>query len=115
MQFLNTNKSGEMTDILKTLQNKYDAKNNAEILYPTILHGDQLTEERACNVQWTYRLSNTAVEHLEDIQPTLSQFHLKMCLFEVREKVFLFFTSDRCKLGYILNKETIKQYFNLPY
>ena len=79
-----------MTDILKTLQNKYDAKNNAEILYPTILHGDQLTEERACNVQWTYRLSNTTVEHLEGIQPTLSQFHLNMCLFEVREKVYCF-------------------------
>ena len=30
-----------MADILKTLQNKYVAKADAEILHPTILHGDQ--------------------------------------------------------------------------
>ncbi len=83
MLFLNSNKSGEMADILKTLQNKYTAKNDDEILHPTILHGDQLTEERARNVQWTYRLSDSAVERLEGLKPTFSEFHLKMCLFEV--------------------------------
>lgn len=90
LQFLNSNKSGEMADILKTLQNKYVAKTDAEILHPTILHGDQLTEERVHNVQWTYHLSNTAVERLEGIEPRFSEFHLKMCLFEVREKVYCF-------------------------
>ena len=90
LQFLNSNKSGEMADILKTLQNKYVAKTDAEILHPTIVHGDQLTEERARNVQWTYRLSDTAVQRLEGIEPTFSEFHLKMCLFEVRGKVYCF-------------------------
>ena len=90
LQFLNSNKSGEMADILKTLQNKYVAKTDGEILHPTILHGDQLTQERACNVQWTYHLSNTAVERLEGIEPTFSEFHLKMCLFEVRGKLYCF-------------------------
>ena len=104
LQFLNSNKSGEMADILKTLQNKYVAKTDAEILHSTILHGDQLTEERARNVHWTFRLSDTAVERLEGIEPTFSEFHLKMCLFEVRKSV-LFFIPDRCKLGYNYPKQ----------
>lgn len=51
LQFLNSNKSGEMVDILKDFQEKSVAQ---DILHPTVMHGDQLTEERARNVQWTY-------------------------------------------------------------
>ena len=72
-----------MADILKTFQEKYVAQVDSEILHPTIMHGDQLTEERSRNVQWTYRLSETSAERLEGIEPTFSEFHLKMCLFEV--------------------------------
>ena len=73
MQFLNSNKSGEMADIVKDFQEKYVAKDGQDILHPTIMHGDQLTEERARNVQWTYHFG----------EPTFSEFHLKMCLYEV--------------------------------
>ena len=73
-----------MTDILKDFQEIYVAKDDQEILHPTIImHGDQLTEERARNVQWTYRLGNTSLERLEGIVPTFSEFHPKMCLYEV--------------------------------
>ena len=83
LQFLNSNKSGEMADILKDFQEKYVARDDQEILHPTIMHGDQLTEERARNVQWTYRMGNTSYERLEGIEPTFSEFHLKMCHYEV--------------------------------
>jgi len=73
-----------MTDILKDFQEIYVAKDDQEILHPTIImHGDQLTEERARNVQWTYRLGNTSLERLEGIVPKFSEFHPKMCLYEV--------------------------------
>lgn len=72
-----------MTDILKEFQEKYVPQRNGEILHPVILHGDQLTEERARNVQWTFRMGETEIQRLEGIEPTFSEFHLKMCLFEV--------------------------------
>lgn len=83
MQFLNSNKSGEMADIVKDFQEKYVAKDGQDILHPTIMHGDQLTEERARNVQWTYHFGDTSFERLEGIEPTFSEFHLKMGLYEV--------------------------------
>ena len=72
-----------MADIPKDFQEIYVAKDDQEILHPTIMHGDQLTEECARNVQWTYHLGNTSLEHLEGIEPTFSEFHLKMSLYEV--------------------------------
>ena len=85
MKFPNSNKSGEMGDIVKDFQEKYVAKDGQVILHPTIMNGDQLTEERARNVlnQWTYHFGDTSFERLEGIEPTFSEFHLKMCLYEV--------------------------------
>ena len=83
LQFLNSNKSGEMADIVKGFQEKYVAKDGQVILHPTIMNGDQLTEERARNVQWTYHFGDTSFERLEGIELTFSEFHLKMCLYEV--------------------------------
>ena len=47
------------------------------------MHGDQLTEEHARNVKWTYHFGDTSFERLEGTEPTFSEFHLKMCLYEV--------------------------------
>lgn len=113
LQFLNSNKSGEMADILRTLQNKYIAKTDAEILHPTILHGDQLTEERVHNVQWTsfkQYCSGMSRRH----RAKILWISLKNVSVWGQRKSVLFSISDRCKLGYMLNKETIKQYY-LPY
>lgn len=81
---MNSNKSGDMADILKSFQNQYVPIKDGEVLHKTVLHGDQLTEERARNVQWTYKNGETSEERLEGLEPTFSEFHLKMCLFEVR-------------------------------
>ncbi len=91
LQFLNPNKSGEMADLLKNFQEKYVPRVDQDILHPTIMVGDQLTEERSRNVQWTYHLGDTAFERLEGIEPTFSEFHLKMCLYEVVTTTFLFY------------------------
>ena len=84
LEFLNSNKSGDMADILKSFHDQYVPIKDGEVLYKTVMHGDQLTEERARNVQWTYKNGETSAERLEGLEPTFSEFHLKMCLFEVR-------------------------------
>ena len=72
-----------MADILKSFQEHHVPVQNGEVLRKTVLHGDQLTEERARNVQWTFKNGETQEERLEGLEPTFSEFHLKMCLFEV--------------------------------
>ena len=61
VMFKNPNVSGDMTDILQHLQETYVPCDENKVLKPVILHGDQLTEERARHVQWTFRLEQTLV------------------------------------------------------
>ena len=84
LEFLNSNKSGDMADILKSLHEQYVPVKDGEVMHTTVLHGDQLTEERARNAQWTYKNGETEEERLQGLEPTFSEFHLKMCLLEVK-------------------------------
>lgn len=72
-----------MADILKSFQDYHVPVQNEEVLRKTVVHGDQLTEEQVRNVQWTFKNGETHEERLEGLEPTFSEFHLKMCLFEV--------------------------------
>ena len=54
-----------------------------QVMYKIIVHGDQLTEERARNVQWTFKIGDTEAERLKGLECTFSEFHLKMYLYEV--------------------------------
>lgn len=83
LEFLNSNKSGDRADILKSFHEKHVPVKDGEVLHKTVLHGDQLTEERARNVQWTFKNGMTQQKRLEGLEPTFSEFHLKMCLLEV--------------------------------
>lgn len=72
-----------MAELLKKFQEEYVPLDGDQVLCKTIVHGDQLTEERARNVQWTYKLGETEVDRLEGLECTFSEFHLKMCMYEV--------------------------------
>lgn len=72
-----------MADLLKKFQEEHVPMKDGEILHKTVVHGDQLTEERARNVQWTYKLGETDADRLGGLELTFSEFHLKMCMFEV--------------------------------
>ena len=54
-----------MADILKSLHEQYVPVKDGEAMHTTMLHGDQLTEERARNVQWTYKNGETEEERLQ--------------------------------------------------
>ena len=95
LDFVNTNKSGDMAELLKKFQEDHVPMNDGNVLKKTIVHGDQLTEERARNVQWTYKLGDSEADRLEGLECTFSEFHLKMCLYEV---TWIELASDYIKL-----------------
>ena len=82
LDFLNTNKSGDMADLLKKFQEDHVPMKDGNILKKVVVHGDQLTEERARNVQWIYKIGETEAERLARLECTFSEFHLKMCMYE---------------------------------
>lgn len=56
---------------------------NQEVLTNIPLHGDQLFEERARNVQWTFQDGITAYDRLEGLTTEYADWHAKMNLYSV--------------------------------
>jgi len=87
MQFLNPNVSGEMAQLLQHNQEKYvpclTEGTNKTILEQIPLHGDQLFEERARNVIWTYRDGVNEYERLQGIDTAFADWHAKYTLYKV--------------------------------
>ena len=87
MQFLNPNISGEMAQLLQHNQEKYvpclSNGNNKTILEQVSLHGDQLFEERARNVIWTYRDGVNEYERLQGMDTEFADWHAKYTLYKV--------------------------------
>ena len=88
MQFLNPNVSGEMAQLLQHNQEKYVpclTKGTVKtILEKVPLHGDQLFEERARNVIWTYRDGLNDYEQLQGIDTEFADWHAKYTLYKVQ-------------------------------
>ena len=54
------------------------------ILQPIFLDGDQLTEERARNVQWVFQDGDDQFDRLEGLDPTHASWHAKVNLYKVK-------------------------------
>jgi len=54
------------------------------ILQPIFLDGDQLTEERARNVQWVFQDGDDQFDRLEGLDPTHADWHAKVNLYKVK-------------------------------
>jgi hypothetical protein len=102
---VNPNVAAEMTQLLINNQEKYvpcglvgDIK---EILSPIPLHGDELFEERARNVEWTFRIGDTPYDRLEGLPTEYADWHAKVNLYEVN--CFIshkqYFLSTICIVG----------------
>ena len=87
MQFLNPNVSGEMAQLLQHNQENYvpclKKGTTRTILEQVSLHGDQLFEERARNVIWTYRDGVNDYERLQGIDTEFADWHAKYTLYKV--------------------------------
>jgi len=87
LEFSNTNISGEMAQYLMSLQSKYvpqlkkDERN--VILERIFLDGDQLTEERARNVQCVFQDGDNEFDRLEGLESTHADWHAKVNLYKV--------------------------------
>ena len=85
-----------MIEILREIQHKYvpqktivnnDGVETEEVLIKIPFGGDQLTEERAINVQKALLDGETTYERLAGLQPEIEDWHLKVTLYQVRIKV----------------------------
>lgn len=90
MEFHNPNVAAEMAEILKHYHNKYvpsmtGKDGTKEVLAPVPVHGDQLFEERARNVQNTFRHGQTNYDRLEGVLPEHADWHAKVTLYKVNE------------------------------
>ena len=87
MQFMNPNVSGEMAQLLQHNQEKYvpclTEGTIKTILEQIPLNGDQLFEERARNVIWTYRDGVNEYERLQGIDTEFADCHAKYTLYKV--------------------------------
>ena len=95
MEFLNPNVAGDMAQLLlKNQENYVPVCRNASEGSTTVLsqipyHGDQLFEERARNVQWTYQDGNDPYERIQGIDTEFADWHSKYNLYMVRRIYFL--------------------------
>ena len=90
MEFLNPNVAGHMAQLLQHNQEKYvpvmvsERNSTSTVLACIPLHGDQLFEERARNVKWTFRDGLDPVERIDGIDTEFTDWHVKYTLYKVR-------------------------------
>ena len=88
MEFKNPNVAGEMAQMMITNQDRYvpsmvTTSCKKEVLAPVGFQGVQLFEERARNVQWTFRVGNSDHERLEGLSTEFADWHAKVTLYKV--------------------------------
>ena len=88
LQFKNPNVAGEMAQLIMFDQETYvpctTVNGKREILTQVPLHGDQLFEERARNVKWTFQDGTTKYDRLEGMTTEAADWHAKLNLYSVR-------------------------------
>ena len=77
-----------MANLIITNQEKYTPcctllSGQKKILQNVPFRGDQLFEERARNVIWTYQDGVNEYDRLEGLQPEVADWHAKLNLYEV--------------------------------
>lgn len=94
MQFLNPNVAGDMAQLLQKNQENYvpclTNGTKKTIVTQIPLHGDQLFEERARNVIWTFRDGIDGCERLEGIETEFADWHAKYTLYKVFSSTIVF-------------------------
>lgn len=89
MEFLNPNVSGDMAQLLQHSQEKYvpitvNKDSTSTVLACIPLQGDQLFEERARHVKWTFRDGLDPVERIDGIDTEFADWHAKYTLYKVQ-------------------------------
>ncbi|KAK3741568.1 hypothetical protein QZH41_012511 [Actinostola sp. cb2023] len=125
LQFKNPNVAGEMAQLLVTDQEKYvpctTVDGKPEVLTQIPLHGDQLFEERARNVQWTFLDGINMYDRLEGITTEAADWHAKLNLYSIEFETFVSDGSAReigtsrasmNRVGKTRAAQGVKKYYN---
>lgn len=100
-----------MAQLLTTFHDKFvpatEVNDTREVLHKISLDGDQLTEERARNVQWTYRLGATSFDRLDGLETNHADWHWKVKLFEVDTSLFISIKTLYLILASILKRSLL--------
>ena len=87
MEIHNPNVAAEMVEILKDYQSRYvpcfTKENKKEVVATVPVHGDQLFEERARNVEWAMRDGESNYDRLKGVPPEHADWHAKVTLYKV--------------------------------
>ncbi|CAB3986486.1 hypothetical protein AC249_AIPGENE16794 [Paramuricea clavata] len=92
MEFYNPNIAGEMAQLLIKNQNKYVPScgkgESKKVITPIPFHGDQLFEERARNVIWTFQDGDNEFDSIKGLNPEFADWHGKVNLYEMEFNMF---------------------------
>lgn len=91
MEFFNPNVAGEMALLLMNNQKNYVPCSGEgemkKVITPIPFRGDQLFEERARNVIWTFQDGDNEFYCLMGLHPEFADWHAKVNLYEVRAAI----------------------------
>lgn len=93
LEFIDANVSGEMAQLIISNQDRYvptitTTDGIREIICQVPMYGDQF-EECARNVQWTFRVENSAFEQLEAMTTEFADWHAKVTLYKIEFERFV--------------------------
>ncbi|XP_078659756.1 uncharacterized protein LOC144904617 [Branchiostoma floridae x Branchiostoma belcheri] len=113
LHFKNENLNHDMSEILHSIQSTYvpadvdEEGNITRIIYPILLGGDQLSEERAKNIQAAFKNLDTPEERLEGMTTKFELWHATVNLFENFSEIFYDPTSSGDKGSLCANLNVI--------
>lgn len=73
-----------MAQLLMKTQEKYVPMNSDKVAKIVPFHGDQLFEERARNIQWTFQDGDNSQDRLEGLETEFADWHAKLNLCMVQ-------------------------------
>ena len=62
----------------------FTSENKKEVVATVTVHGDQLFEERARNVEWAFQDGQSSYHKLEGVLPEHVDWHAKVTPYEVK-------------------------------
>lgn len=99
-----------MVDILEILQNQYVPKVNGEPADHVFFGGDELTEERARNIQKARSDGETTSERLDEVWPKNEDWHAIRIAYQVLHASCFLFKISPCVCKCSANRDWNNDY-----
>jgi hypothetical protein len=101
---LNTNMSAEMAQLMMENQERYVPQVEDETV-PIFFDGDELTEERARNVQWAFMDGDDEKDRLKGLDPNHTDWHAKVTLYMV--SIYIYMVQIKLSSRAVCSKKSV--------